>query len=117
YGQSKFANLLFAKDLAERFKGTKKAAFSVHPGVIRTNLSRHLHPLANFLFGLIGPLFLKTVEEGAATQCYAATAKDLTIHSGSYLQDCNISKPRPDAENPELARKLREESERIITGL
>ena len=38
YGQSKLANLLFAKGLADRLKGTSLTAVSVHPGVIRTNL-------------------------------------------------------------------------------
>ncbi len=40
YGQSKLANLLFAKELARRFVGTKKTANAVHPGPILTNLSR-----------------------------------------------------------------------------
>jgi len=38
YGQSKLANLLFAKGLADRLKGTPATAVSVHPGVIQTNL-------------------------------------------------------------------------------
>jgi NAD(P)-dependent dehydrogenase (short-subunit alcohol dehydrogenase family) len=38
YGQSKLANLLFAKGLADRLKGTPLTAVSVHPGVIKTNL-------------------------------------------------------------------------------
>jgi NAD(P)-dependent dehydrogenase (short-subunit alcohol dehydrogenase family) len=38
YGQSKLANILFAKGLAERLKGTPVTAVAVHPGVIHTNL-------------------------------------------------------------------------------
>lgn len=38
YGQSKQANLLFAKGLADRLKGTAATALAVHPGVIQTNL-------------------------------------------------------------------------------
>jgi NAD(P)-dependent dehydrogenase (short-subunit alcohol dehydrogenase family) len=38
YGQSKLANLLFAKGLAHQLRGTPITAVSVHPGVIRTNL-------------------------------------------------------------------------------
>ena len=40
YGQSKLANLLFAKELARRFDGTARTANAVHPGVIHTNLGR-----------------------------------------------------------------------------
>lgn len=38
YGQSKLANMLFAKGLADRLKGTPLTSVSIHPGVIQTNL-------------------------------------------------------------------------------
>ena len=40
YGQSKLANILFAKSLADQFEEAKKPikVMSVHPGVIATNL-------------------------------------------------------------------------------
>ena len=41
YGQSKLANLLHAKALADRLKGTSLTAVAVHPGVIKTNLWRY----------------------------------------------------------------------------
>lgn len=40
YGQSKLANILFAKGLADNLEGTELTAMSVHPGVIQTNLWR-----------------------------------------------------------------------------
>ncbi|HMV77522.1 MAG TPA: SDR family oxidoreductase [Leptospiraceae bacterium] len=115
YGQSKMANLLFAKELAARFAGTKKTAFSLHPGVIQTNLGRHMNPVMNFFFSLGNPLFFKTVEQGAATQCYVAVSKDITSLSGSFFADCNPAKPRKDAENKETAKKLWEVSEKIVS--
>jgi NAD(P)-dependent dehydrogenase (short-subunit alcohol dehydrogenase family) len=42
YGQSKTANMLFAVSLAEKLGKTGLLAFSLHPGVIATNLSGHL---------------------------------------------------------------------------
>ncbi|KAL0452481.1 UNVERIFIED_CONTAM: Short-chain dehydrogenase, chloroplastic [Sesamum latifolium] len=44
YGQSKLANVLHAKELARRLKdeGADITANSLHPGVITTNLFRHL---------------------------------------------------------------------------
>ena len=41
YGRAKLANLLFAKALAERLDGGRTAN-AVHPGVIWTNLGRHM---------------------------------------------------------------------------
>lgn len=42
YGQSKTANILFALELDGRLSKAGGHAFSVHPGMIATNLARHL---------------------------------------------------------------------------
>ena len=117
YGQSKIANLLFAKELARRFAGTKKTANAVHPGVIATNLSRHMNPVARFFFGAVGPLALKTVPQGAATEVYVATSPAAASISGEYFADCNVARPRKDATDAELAKKLWEVSEKIVAEL
>ncbi|MCM0606347.1 MAG: SDR family oxidoreductase [Xanthomonadaceae bacterium] len=117
YGQSKFANILFAKQLAKKFAGTKKTANAIHPGVIKTNLGRHMNPVMNLVFGMVGPLFLKSQAQGAATEVYVATHPSLASISGSYFADCNTSQPRSDAEDAELAKKLWDVSENIVAGL
>jgi len=117
YGQSKLANLLFAKELSRRFAGTKKTANAVHPGVIRTNLTRHMNPVARFLFLAISPLFLKTVPQGAATEVFVATSPTLADVSGEYFADCNVAVPRRDANDVELAKKLWDVTEKIVAEL
>jgi WW domain-containing oxidoreductase len=117
YGQSKLANLLFSNELARRLQGTAKTSNAVHPGVIATNLSRHMNPLARFGFGLMGPLFLKTVPQGAATETYVATNPALAGVSGKYFADCNQKAPRADALDPELAKRLWTRSEEIVAKL
>ncbi len=117
YGQSKMANLLFAKELARRFKGTAKTANAVHPGVINTNLSRHMNPVLKFFWGLGGPLFLKTVSQGAATEVYVATSPAVAGTSGEYFADCNVAEARPDANDPALAKRLWDVSEKIVAEL
>jgi NAD(P)-dependent dehydrogenase (short-subunit alcohol dehydrogenase family) len=116
YGQSKLANLLFASELARQFQGTRKSAFAVHPGVIRTNLGRHMNPVLNSMMGMFDALTLKNVAEGAATQCYVAVHPDAT-QSGAYFADSNVKVPSKPGRDPELARRLWDESERIITSL
>jgi WW domain-containing oxidoreductase len=117
YGQSKLANLLFAKELQRRFAGTKKTAYAVHPGVVATNLARNLGPVRSRVLAAIGPLFLKSVAEGAATEVFAAVnAKALPL-AGSYLSDSNVEKPRADAEDAALATRLWAESEKIVESL
>jgi len=117
YGQSKMANVLFAKGLAKRFEGTKKTAFALHPGVIQTNLSRYMHPFFSFTFNIFSPIFFKTIPEGAATQCYVATAPNIAGLSGAYFVDCNPAQPRKDAEDPNLVEKLWQVSEEITQTL
>jgi NAD(P)-dependent dehydrogenase (short-subunit alcohol dehydrogenase family) len=117
YGQSKFANVLFAKELARRLAGTRRTANAVHPGVIRTNLGRHMNPIANAFFGLVGPLVLKNVAQGAATEVYAAVHPAVAGVSGAYLADCNVAKCRPDAEDPALAARLWKVTEEIVARL
>jgi WW domain-containing oxidoreductase len=117
YGQSKIANLLFARELARRFEGTKKTANSVHPGVIFTNLSRHMNPAARFVFGLGERLVLKSVGEGSATSCYVAVHPGAAAISGKYFADCNVAEPRADGTDAETAKKLWAVSEEIVARL
>ena len=113
YGQSKLANILFAKQLAKRFAGTARTANAVHPGVIRTNLVRHLEQPEKML----STLTLKSVEQGAATQCLVATHPELRSVSGEYFADCQVKPADPRADDVELAERLWKRSEEIAAGL
>ena len=117
YAQSKFANVLFAKELARRFKGTKRTANAVHPGVIATNLGRHMNPIVWSLYSALAPLFLKTVPQGAATEVYVATSPALDGVSGEYFADCNVAKARRDTSDATLAQRLWEVSGKIVSEL
>jgi WW domain-containing oxidoreductase len=117
YGQSKFANLLFAKELARRLAASKQTANAVHPGVIKTNLQRHMSAPLSVLFNTFGPLALKSTAEGAATQVYVATHPTLAGVSGRYFADCNLATPRADADDAALARRLWETTEQIVARL
>lgn len=117
YGQSKFANLLFAKELARRFAGTKKTANAVHPGSINTNLTRHMGTVSTFFADHFGPLFLKSIAQGAATEVFAAIHPAAAGINGAYFADCNVAKCRRDADDPVLAKKLWDVSERIVAEL
>jgi WW domain-containing oxidoreductase len=118
YGQSKLANLLFANELSRRLAGSKRTANALHPGVVRTNITRNLPLPGRLVLALAGPLALKTAEEGAATQCYAATHPGVAEVSGEYFADCNIARTRhPLARDAELARRLWRATEKIVADL
>jgi len=114
YGQSKLANHLFAVALAKRFEGTRKTANSLHPGVIHTNLARSMNPLVRVALGIGGPLVLKSIPEGAATQTYLAVHPDVGGVSGKYFADCNPSRTSSHGRDEAMAEKLWEVSERIV---
>ena len=114
YGQSKIANLLFAKSLAARFAGTGRSAFAVHPGVIRTNLARSMNPVAQVGMTVLGPLLMKTIAQGAATEVFCAVHPAAVALSGNYFADVNLAECRAEANDPALARKLWDVSEKII---
>lgn len=94
YGQSKTANVLFAVELERRLGARGAHANALHPGVILTDLARHLVP-DDFAFlqkrAPAGAMKLKPVEAGAATSVYAATAPELEGRGGLYLEDCGVA--------------------------
>ena len=96
YGQSKTANALFAVGLDDRLKARGVRAFAVHPGVIMTELSRHMDKADYELLTANLPegqeMKLKSVEQGAATSVWAATSPNLAGQGGIYLEDCHIAK-------------------------
>jgi NAD(P)-dependent dehydrogenase (short-subunit alcohol dehydrogenase family) len=130
YSQVKTANMLFAVELDRRLKSHGVRAFGVHPGVIHTNLNRHLtqeilaelRAAATTGGAQMAPQMRKTIAQGAATSVWAATAPELDDKGGLYLQDCGIAPPatpdvtgvKPYALDPAAAARLWEISERLV---
>jgi WW domain-containing oxidoreductase len=114
YGQSKLANLLFARQLALSLKGTEQTANALHPGVIATNLSRSMGFGTRFGLSVGGYLAFKSVPEGAATQCYLATHPAVAKISGEYFSDCNVKLSKPQGRNMSMAAELWQRSEAIV---
>jgi NAD(P)-dependent dehydrogenase (short-subunit alcohol dehydrogenase family) len=94
YGESKTANILFtvALDLRTRERGVR--AFAVHPGVIMTDLARHMQPediTALQARNPGGEMKFKTLQQGAATTVWAASSPHLSGRGGIYLENCQIA--------------------------
>jgi hypothetical protein len=90
----------------------------VHPGVIATNLSRHMSPLLAVPFRTLGPLFgLKSIAAGAATQTYVAVHPDAAKVNGEYWADCNLKPSSAHGRNMAMAKQLWQVSEEIVAKL
>lgn len=116
YGRSKLSNLLFAKELARRFEesGSGRIAHAVHPGVINTNLGRHLNPVMRWGMKLGEMLLFKTIAQGAATQVFTAVHPAAGEVNGEYFSHCDVEATSRQGRNMALAARLWEESERIV---
>jgi NAD(P)-dependent dehydrogenase (short-subunit alcohol dehydrogenase family) len=129
YGQSKTANVLFAVELERRLGARGVHAYAIHPGVIPTDLARHLEPADYTMMrqraaARGGELKLKSVAAGAATSVYAATAPELEGRGGLYLEDCHVadvddresagSGVRSYAVDPDAAKRLWSLSEEMV---
>lgn len=83
YNQSKFANIVFAKELARRYGDNGIVSVSVHPGGINSELQRHVHsPILQGIMKMIG----HPVSMGVLTPLYAATHPDGASLNGKYYQ-------------------------------
>jgi len=115
YGQSKLANLLMSNELARRLEGSTTTSNAIHPGIIMTPLMRNLGDIRANMTKLISWPFSRNVQQGAATQCYVATAAALERVSGCYFADCNPATKSIHGKNPDLARRLWSVSEELAT--
>lgn len=186
YGQSKTANILFSVELDRRLSASGVRAYAVHPGMVATELGRHMSrddlrnlvsraarslapsstaatssapsapstaaapstvspsavsasaaspsaasashspasaPSSPESSPVPGPSAsserrrsaVRTVEVGAATSVWAATAPELADVGGVYLEDCRISDGHaPWALDPDAARRLWALSEDLV---
>ncbi|KDQ21289.1 hypothetical protein BOTBODRAFT_25713 [Botryobasidium botryosum FD-172 SS1] len=119
YGQSKLANILFAKELARRLADHRIFSSALHPGNINTELNRgtfQSYPWmkpASKLFSV----FLTTPYKGAITPLYAATADEIDKNNwrGEYFDPlAKHTTPSKLAQNAQLAQDLWALSEKIV---
>lgn len=119
YGQSKLANALFARQLATLH--TTWTVTAIHPGVVTTNLSRHVKERywwANALMP-IANLLLTTVQQGALNQLWGATAPKGAIKSGEVyfpVGDLTGGRRGPYVKDDALAKKLWDWTEQELKG-
>ncbi|XP_026219677.1 retinol dehydrogenase 12, like [Anabas testudineus] len=114
YSQSKLANVLFTRSLAKKLEGTGVTTYSLHPGVVQTDLWRHLNGPQQFLWKLATP-FTKNSAQGAKTTIYCAVEPSLENESGGYYSDCAPANCSAAAKDDDVAQKLWELSCRMLS--
>lgn len=111
YAQSKLANILFTKQLAQMLKHNGVTANALMPGVVAsTNLFRN----ANFIFKCIIRCLTVTIEEGAQTSVYLATSPKVEGITGQYFEKKKIKQSSKESNDMNIARQLWEVSYNYI---
>jgi retinol dehydrogenase 12 len=111
YAVSKLCNVLFSQELARRLDGSGVVSCSLHPGVVASDIWRRVP-------GPVRPLVTRrmlTVQQGARTSLYCATAPEAALRSGAYYEDCAEKQPSRVATR-ELGEQLWLHSETWTNG-
>jgi NAD(P)-dependent dehydrogenase (short-subunit alcohol dehydrogenase family) len=101
YSVSKLANVLHAQELARRLEGSGVTTYSLHPGVIASDIWRRVPwPVRPVMKAR-----MDSPERGARTSVYCATSEEVAGESGRYYDDCRAQAPGAAA-TAELAGEL-----------
>jgi NAD(P)-dependent dehydrogenase (short-subunit alcohol dehydrogenase family) len=112
YKKSKLANILFTRELAKRLSGTATAN-SLHPGFVSTRFANDSGGFGAYLFRFL-KLFAITPEKGAETIVYLASSSEAANVTGEYFYKCKRSTPTAEAQDDVSAKRLWEETERLV---
>ncbi|KAL1493226.1 hypothetical protein ABEB36_011319 [Hypothenemus hampei] len=120
YSQSKLANVLFSRELAKRLKENNISdvtVYSLHPGVINTELGRHLKTTYGAFVEALWGFFkwaIKTPKQGAQTIIYCSVDENCANESGLYYKECATTSPAKAAKSEEDAQRLWDESLKLV---
>ena len=127
YGESKLANIYFARELARRLEGTGVTVNALNPGYVATELgqirpqdkasaAQPVQPAPNAATKqLVDPLPPPmSPEDGAKTTLLLALAPELAHVSGAYFSESRQRSLGPIASDDAAARRLWEISEALI---
>lgn len=106
YRVSKLCNVLHAAELARRLAGSRVTTYSLHPGVIASDVWR------NVPWGLrqLMLLFMQSSADGARTSIHCAGASEAAAQTGLYYDECRPKTPSVLAQDSGLQDELRDVS-------
>lgn len=114
YSQSKLANVLFTRELAQRLKKRRISVNCCHPGAVATNIGIDRETgFGKTVTGLLAPFF-QTPAEGARTAIYLATDAAVKNKTGGYFYKCKPARSSKRSKDMELAKKLFEFSKVLV---
>ena len=90
YGESKYANILFTRELARRLQGSGVTANCWNPGFVNSGFGLDNGGFLKLAFSVVSPIFAKTPEKGADTLIWLATSPEAASYTGEYFSDRKV---------------------------
>ncbi|KAJ7489228.1 hypothetical protein FB451DRAFT_685050 [Mycena latifolia] len=104
YAQSKWANAVFAMEVARRYADQGIVSTSVNPGNLKTDIAHNSTGSMTLLSKL---LLIHPVEWGAVAQLWAGTAPEAAHLNGKYIAPWGrVAKHRRDVDDPRNGSEL-----------
>lgn len=115
YSMTKLCNILFTRELARRLEGTGVTVNALHPGTVRTGFGKDGDTKGLLAIGFkLGGLVFKTPRQGARTSVLLASGEEVEGKTGGYWVGKNERNPSSAARDVDAAKRLWEESARIV---
>ncbi|ODN02267.1 Retinol dehydrogenase 12 [Orchesella cincta] len=107
YSNSKYANLLFAKELSNRLQGTNVNVYALCPGWVKTDLARYadLTWKQYIIMVPVAFIFMRTPRQGAQTILHCALSRKVRQETGQFYRDCTHWSPK-SAVTDEAAQQM-----------
>ncbi|OLY85497.1 Short-chain dehydrogenase TIC 32, chloroplastic [Smittium mucronatum] len=112
YSLSKLCNIMFAQELARRYKHTNLLVNSLHPGITNTNLGRLNNQRNGLITRIFKSFFAIFPAQGALTSIKLALSPD--GNNGKYFARESETSPLPLSQNEDICLNLWNYSEQII---
>ncbi|PIK58053.1 putative WW domain-containing oxidoreductase [Apostichopus japonicus] len=113
YGQSKLCNIMMSYEFDNRMRSKGVTCAALHPGnMIYTGIKNNWWMWR--LLWLLARPFSKSLQQGAATTVYCATARELEGIGGLYFNSCCPCLPSEEASDEGLGEALREKCNSMI---
>lgn len=114
FGASKMMNLMFTYSLAQRLEGTGVTANVFHPGLVKSDLTREMPALMNFIFKKIS----SKPDKAAKMLCKLAIDEEYKNSNGKFLTlEGKELKPNTYSQNKDLQEKLWTLSEEFMNNV
>ncbi|MCU0514614.1 MAG: SDR family oxidoreductase [Anaerolineae bacterium] len=114
YGESKYMNVLFSYELAERLAGTGVTVNALHPGFVRTGFGKNNGGIIATILGVLQQFIALTPEQGAATTIYLASAPEAKGVTGKYFSKQKAVRSSSATYDREAWRQLWQQTAQLV---